>query len=99
MELAGESGSLLRIENDIRDAVREIYGEHGRLFRVGDEERWRKAAGEVIRAVTAYAERAADGRAFQRRLFVKDAARPRIHRPRDPALAARDVNARRPTKR
>ncbi|MFW6031153.1 MAG: Eco57I restriction-modification methylase domain-containing protein [Myxococcota bacterium] len=75
MELAGEAGSLLRIEDDIRDAVRETYGEHGQLFHASDEERWRQAEQEVLRALRAYAERAANGRAFQRRLFAEDAAR------------------------
>ena len=74
MELAGEAGSLLRIEEDIRDAVREIYGEHGELFRMSDEGRWRKAEEEVLRALRAYAERATNGRAFQGRLFTEDAA-------------------------
>ena len=75
MELAGEAGSLLRIEDDIRDVVREIYGQHGELFRETDEDRWRQAELEVLRALRAYAERAANGRAFQRRLFAEDAAR------------------------
>ena len=74
MEFAGDAGSLLRIEDDIRDAVREIYGEHGRLFRASDDDRWRKAENELLRALRAYAERAANGRAFQRRLFAEDAA-------------------------
>ncbi len=75
MELAGEAGSLLRIEEDIRDAVREIHGEHGTLFRTLDEERWRRAEQEVLRALRAYAEHASNGRAYQRRLFSEDAAR------------------------
>lgn len=75
MELAGEAGSLLRIEDDIRDAVRQIYGEQGQLFRASDEERWSHAEQEVLRALRAYAGRAANGRAFQRRLFAEDAAR------------------------
>ena len=75
MEIAGEAGSLLRIEDDIRDAVREIYGEHGQLFRASDEERWHQAEQDVLRALRAYAERATNGKAFQRRLFAEDAAR------------------------
>jgi hypothetical protein len=75
MELAGEAGSLLRIEDEIRDAVRESYGEHGVLFRESDEERWQQAEEELLRALRAYAERAVNGRTFQRRLFAEDAAR------------------------
>jgi len=75
MELAGEAGSLLRIEDDIRDAVREILGEYGDLFRASDEERWQEAEKGVLQALRGYAERAANGRAFQRRLFADDAVR------------------------
>jgi len=75
MELAAEAGSLLRIENDIRDAIRETFGEHGALFRVSDEERWRHVERQLLVALRAYAERASDGRAFRRRLFAEDAAR------------------------
>ncbi|MFW5878574.1 MAG: Eco57I restriction-modification methylase domain-containing protein [Myxococcota bacterium] len=75
MELAGEAGSLLRIEEDIRDAVREILGGHGELFQKPDEERWRSAEQEVFSALRSYAEQATNGRAYQRRLFADDAAR------------------------
>ena len=76
MALAGEAGSLLRIEDDIRNAVREIYRGSGELFRELDEERWRAAEQEVLCALRTYAaEYASDGRAFQRRLFAEDAAR------------------------
>ncbi len=76
MELAGEAGPLLRIEDDIRDVVREVYPESpGPLLRQLDEDRWRDAEDEVLDALQNYAERAADGRAFQRRLFAEDAAR------------------------
>ena len=75
MELAGEAGSLLRIEDDIHNSVREIYGEHGRLFRTSDERRWRQAEEELRTALPVYAERASNGHSYQRRLFAKDAAR------------------------
>ena len=73
MELAGEAGSLLRIEEDIRAAVRTTYGERGQLFRESDEERWRQAEEELRRALRVYAEQAGNGRAFERRLFAEDA--------------------------
>lgn len=75
MELAGEAGSLLRIESDIRKAARDVYGEHGPLFGLSDEANWAKAEEAVLTALRAYTERAANGRAFQRRLFAEDAAR------------------------
>ena len=75
MELAGEAGALLRVEEEIKDAVREIYPEHGELFRTSDDERWEQAEEELLRALRAYAERATNGRAFQRRLFAEDTAR------------------------
>ncbi|SEU47600.1 Eco57I restriction-modification methylase domain-containing protein [Nonomuraea wenchangensis] len=75
MELAGEAGSLLRIEDDIRNAVREVYGELGGLFQASDEERWHKAEQEMLAALRSYTEQAANGRAYQRRLFAEDAVR------------------------
>ena len=75
MELAGAAGSLLRIEEDIREAVQEIFGGHGELFRATDEQRWQQAETNVLRALWAYAERAVNGRTYQRRLFSEDAAR------------------------
>lgn len=75
MELAGEAGSLVQIEEDIRDAVQRILGEHGTLFRTSDEERWRRAESELLSALSAYAHHATNGRVFRRRLFVEDAAR------------------------
>ena len=75
MALAGETGPLLRIEEDIRTAVREIYGDFGELFRQSDEERWQEAEQEVLCALRTYAEHATDKLAFERRLFADDAAR------------------------
>ena len=75
MRLAGEAGSLLPIERDIHDAVRDIHGEHGDLFHASDEKRWQDAERELLGALHAYAQQASNGRAFQRRLFADDAAR------------------------
>ena len=47
MELAGQAGSLLLIENEIKTAIREIYGTSGELFSDVDEERWQKAEIEL----------------------------------------------------
>ena len=74
MALAGEAGSLLRIEDDIAGAVREICGEFGELFHESDEARWRRAEAEVRRALSAFVS-ARRALAFERRLFAEDAAR------------------------
>jgi hypothetical protein len=75
MLLAGEAGSLLRIEHEIRSAIREIYGEHGQLFKQSHEERWRESEEALLSGLEEYAERAQNGRAYRRRLFAEDAAR------------------------
>ena len=75
MELGGEAGSLLCIEDEIRDTMRTVLGEHGELFRVSDDENWQRAEGEMLTALQEYTERVTNGRAFQRRLFAEDAAR------------------------
>lgn len=75
MERAGELGSLLRIEEEIGVAIREVYGEHGPLFQEQDEEQWQKAETQLLAALRSYAERAQDEEAYRRRLFAEDAAR------------------------
>lgn len=75
MELAGEAGSLLKIEEEIQSAIREIYLEIGGLFQDLDEQRWLAAEGALLTALKAYAEQAQNGKAYQRRLFAEDAAR------------------------
>lgn len=75
MELAGEAGTLLCIENEIRRAVREVYGDHGALLRSSDEQRWERAEEELLQAVQVYGERSTNGHTFRRRLFADDAAR------------------------
>ena len=71
MELAGEAGSLLRIEDEICNAVQEIHD----CRALEATRRWRTAEENLVRVLRAYAEHAMNGRAFQRRLFVEDAVR------------------------
>ena len=73
LKVAGDAGSLLRVEDAIREAVRNLLGEHGALFRSSDEERWRDAEHRVLEALQAYAETSGTA-AYQRRLFAHDAA-------------------------
>jgi len=73
MRLAGEAGSLLKIEEEITTTIREIYGEHGGMFQQSDEERWRIAEKELLKALRKYAEQAKNGKSFRRSLFADDA--------------------------
>ncbi len=74
MKLAGEAGSLLKIEDDIQLAIREVYRETGSLFRESDEAQWRDAERELLLALSTYAERAQGGLGYQRQLFAEDTA-------------------------
>jgi len=98
MKLAGEAGSLLKIEEEIRDAISEAHKqwlarpreeqlslfpeerrkEIGQLelfdgLSVAGDVFWKDAEGRLVEALRAYAEHAANGRAFVRRLFADDA--------------------------
>ncbi|MGE0681306.1 MAG: BREX-1 system adenine-specific DNA-methyltransferase PglX [Candidatus Binatia bacterium] len=75
MGLAGEAGSLLKIEDEIQTAIQEIYGESGELFRKGDEERWQYAEEKLLSTLAIYAKSAHEGQVYQRRLFAEDTAR------------------------
>jgi hypothetical protein len=99
MKLAGEAGSLLKIEEEIAEAVADakqkwLAGpkpEQGLLFAdlvrpqqktlnfdfsgITDETFWEKAEERIYAELQSYAERAENGRGYQRRLFAEDAAR------------------------
>lgn len=81
MQLAGEAGSLLKIEEEIRSAINaartEWLKQQDDLFTRTDgsqEEFFETAEQQVIDALRAYAEQASTD-SFQRRLFADDAAR------------------------
>jgi hypothetical protein len=81
MQLAGEAGSLLKIEEEIRTAIetarKEWLKQQDDLLTRKDgsqEEFFNTAEQQVIDALRAYAEQA-DADSFQRRLFADDAAR------------------------
>lgn len=67
MEVAGKTGSLLRIEAHIRSVIRG--NKHGELFKELDKKRWALIEDEVMRSLSAYARGA-----FHRKLFAEDAA-------------------------
>lgn len=75
MEMAGEAGSLLRIEEEIDLAVREVYGETGGLFAQEDEQRWHEAEADLLKALHDYTARAGSNDSYARQLFSDDAAR------------------------
>ena len=99
MKLAGEVGALLKIEEEIADAVAKtkrlwLSGpklEQSRLFAedtrpeqaelnfdfsgITDETFWEKAEERIYAELEAYAEEAANGHGYQRRLFAGDTAR------------------------
>ncbi|CAG0947532.1 hypothetical protein ANRL1_04235 [Anaerolineae bacterium] len=72
MKLAGEAGSLLKIEEDLRDEIERVRKKLGPLFARGDF--WDNAEARVLEALRAYAEQAANGHTTRRRLFADDAA-------------------------
>ena len=81
MQLAGEAGSLLKIEEEIRATIdtarKEWLKQQGDLFTRQDgsqEEFFETAEQQVIDALRTYAEQA-DADSYQRRLFADDAAR------------------------
>ncbi len=96
MALAGEAGSLLRIEEEIRNAIAEAHAlarrqpaarqlhlfagneppEQAELdFReLNDDQFWQAAEQRIYDSLEAYAEQAANGGGFRRRLFAEDAA-------------------------
>jgi hypothetical protein len=86
MELAGEAGSLLKIEETLREAVseaRKASEEKSPLFQVleyglGKDAQtsldfWDHAEQLVLAALQAYAEETTNGAGYQRRLFAGDA--------------------------
>lgn len=99
MQLAGEAGSLLRIEEEIAETVadaKRLYVKDHQAKQMhfpgfdepykpaqlefdfsdmSDHQFWQRAETEVIDALRAYAESAANGMGFKRHLFADDAAR------------------------
>ena len=91
LEMAGDAGALLRVEEGIREAVREAFpAAPGDLLRSLDEDRWRTAEEKVLQALRAYAESASDGAGLQRRLVCgRRLEMPRLRRPFDYSVRRR----------
>lgn len=74
MQLAGEAGTLLRIEETVREELRKRFGRGG-LFAKQDAEQWADVEQQVYEALRGYAEQVPGGAGYRRRLFAEDAAR------------------------
>lgn len=66
-----ELGVLLQVERELPHLIREVYGEHGPMFKETDMEQWRKAEGRLRGALTEFAHAARS--TYQGRLFAQDA--------------------------
>lgn len=82
MQLAGEAGSLLKIEEEVRRAIEEARNQaitphlfNADVRSLTAEGFWERIEARIYGALRDYAEQAEAGRAFQRRLFAEDAAR------------------------
>jgi hypothetical protein len=73
MKLAGDAGSLLRIEETVRQGV-ERLSKFGGLYAAEDAHRWDLLETRVYAALREYAE-AVGGSGYRRRLFADDAVR------------------------
>jgi hypothetical protein len=78
MKLAGELGSLLKIEESIAKAVKDTEEEHrqGDLFvgKVESQDFWDAADEKIIAALGSFSESTAGSTGIRRRLFAGDAA-------------------------
>ena len=59
------------VEKELPALVREVFGEHGDLFRKEDMAQWQKAEGRLQEALTEFARAARS--TYQGRLFAEDA--------------------------
>lgn len=66
-----ELGVLLQVEKELPALVREVFGEHGDLFREEDMAQWQKAEARLQEALTEFARAARS--TYQGRLFAEDA--------------------------
>ncbi|WP_420858931.1 Eco57I restriction-modification methylase domain-containing protein [Marivivens marinus] len=66
-----ELGVLLQVEKELPALVRQVFGEHGDLFREEDKMQWQKAEDRLGEALSSYAHSAKTS--YKRRLFAEDA--------------------------
>jgi hypothetical protein len=75
LELAGEDGSLLDINDWVRSEIRKVFGDDGELFTEADEEKWRSAEAALLKKLAEFAAKANDSEEWSRSLFADDASR------------------------
>lgn len=66
-----ELGVLLQVEKELPALVRQVFGEHGDLFRKDDMATWQKAEARLQEALAEFARAARS--TYQGRLFAEDA--------------------------
>lgn len=66
-----ELGVLLQVERELPSLIRQVFGEHGQLFKAADFEQWQKAEARLRVALTEFAQAAKS--TYQGRLFAQDA--------------------------
>uniref|UniRef100_UPI0035B2F397 BREX-1 system adenine-specific DNA-methyltransferase PglX n=1 Tax=Accumulibacter sp. TaxID=2053492 RepID=UPI0035B2F397 len=66
-----ELGVLLQVERELPHLIRQVFGEHGPMFREVDMVQWQKAETRLRAALTEYAHAAKS--TYQGRLFAQDA--------------------------
>jgi hypothetical protein len=66
-----ELGVLLQVERELPSLIRQVFGEHGSLFKEADMEQWQKAEARLRVALTEFAQAAKS--TYQGRLFAQDA--------------------------
>jgi len=66
-----ELGVLLKVEKDLPNLIREVFGEFGPLFKEIDMEEWSRAETRLREALTNFAK--ASKSTYQGRLFAQDA--------------------------
>lgn len=66
-----ELGVLLQVERELPNLIRQVFGEHGQLFKEADFEQWQKAEARLRVALTEFAQAAKS--TYQGRLFAQDA--------------------------
>lgn len=66
-----ELGVLLQVERELPSLIRQVFGEHGSLFKKADMEQWQKAEDRLRVALIEFAQAAKS--TYQGRLFAQDA--------------------------
>jgi hypothetical protein len=66
-----ELGVLLQVERELPSLIRQVFGEHGSLFKEADMEQWQKAEARLREALVEFTHAAKS--TYQGRLFSQDA--------------------------